>query len=324
MPAVPQALSQYEEETRKSLFSVARAGVPCVFYDNVGRDRAVDSASLAMALTSGTIADRVLGESTYATVPLRSVLLFTGNNPRIVGDLNRRLLRVQITPNLEHPWRRVFDFCPRARTEANWLNLRVAALELVLAALADGSPSLNGGSGYPDWDRLVRATVCWAATRLDIGVGFADPARSLLAGYEDDPERDRLRRLLTSWRAIFGDEAVTVKQAVTLGPEVSFSSLEGPSAPGQEAVRQLEDVLGEIDRQRSTHAIGIYLNQQKGRIVDGLELVHAGKQCGSSQWIVRQAGDQGSAPGGSRPSTVSGAASVAAETSGTVAGEGSV
>src|SRR2546426_6488484 len=65
VPAVPQALSQYEEETRKSLFSAARAGVPSVLYDNVGRDRALDSASLAMVLTSGTIADRVLGESTY-------------------------------------------------------------------------------------------------------------------------------------------------------------------------------------------------------------------------------------------------------------------
>ena len=59
--AIPQALSQNEEEIRKSLFSVARLGTPSVLYDNVGRDRAVDSASLAMVLTSGTLADRVLG-----------------------------------------------------------------------------------------------------------------------------------------------------------------------------------------------------------------------------------------------------------------------
>src|SRR5207302_393702 len=103
-PAVPQALAQHEEEVRKSLFSVARAATPCVFYDNVGRDRAVDSASLAMALTSGAIADRVLGESTHASIPFRSLFLFTGNNPRIVGDLNRRLLRVRVTPHMENPW----------------------------------------------------------------------------------------------------------------------------------------------------------------------------------------------------------------------------
>src|SRR5262249_21358185 len=121
-PAIPQALAQQEEEIRKALFSAARAGTPSVLYDNVGRERAVDSARLAMALPSGTIADRILGESTYATVPFRSLILLTGNNTRIVGDLNRRLLRVRITPNVENPWRRVFDFCPRARTEANWLS----------------------------------------------------------------------------------------------------------------------------------------------------------------------------------------------------------
>ena len=326
VPAVPQALSQYEEETRKSLFSAARAGVPCVLYDNVGRDRALDSASLAMVLTSGTIADRVLGESTYVTVPFRSLLLFTGNNTQIVGDLNRRLLRVRITPNVENPWRRVFDFCPRARTEATWPSLRVSALELVLAALTAGPVSLEGGSGYPEWDRLVRATVCWVAKNLDIGVCFADPARSLLVGYEDDPERDRLRRVLVSWSAIFGDVPVTVREAVEITDREPLppATPEGDPYPRAEAVRQLEEVLGEIDRQRSTHAIGIYLDQQEGRIVEGLALVHAGKRGGSNRWIVRRASDQGSAPEGPRRSTVSGGEARAEHTAATVAGVGGI
>src|SRR3989442_1317648 len=124
VPAVPQGMTRHDAGIRKSLFSVARAGLPCVFYDNVGRDRAVDSASLAMALTTGTIADRVLGESTYATVPFRSLLLLTGNNPRIVGDLNRRLLRAGISPPVENPWRRAFPLCPPGPTHAQSLSLR--------------------------------------------------------------------------------------------------------------------------------------------------------------------------------------------------------
>lgn len=293
VPAVPQAMSEDEEEMRKSLFSVARYGTPSVLYDNVGRDRAVDSASLAMVLTSGTIADRVLGESTYSKVPFRSLLLLTGNNPRIIGDLNRRLLRVRITPKVENPWRRVFAFCPRERTEANWLSLRVAALELVLAALTDGPPPFDGGSGYPDWDRLVRATVCWVAKRLDIGVGFADPARSLLAGYEEDPERDRLQRLLKSLSAVFGTEAVTVKHMIETidNPPLPVQS-EGQEGSEHEALGQLDDVLREVDPRRSSHAIGIYLGQQSGRITDGVELVSTGKLCGSSRWMVRRAGPE--------------------------------
>ena len=60
---------------------------------------------------------------------------------------------------------------------------------------------------------------------------------------------------------------------------------------------QLADVLQEIDTRRGSQAIGIYLNQQKGRIIDGLELVSAGKHCGSSRWRVRHSeSTTGSAP----------------------------
>ena len=290
-PAIPQAMAQGEEEIRKALFSAARAGTPSVLYDNVGRDRAIDSASLAMVLTSGTLADRILGESTYASVPFRALILLTGNNTRIAGDLNRRLLRVRITPSVENPWTRVFAFCPRARTEAMWRTLRVAALELVRAALTDGPPPLGAGSGYPEWDALARATVCWVAQRLDIGVRFADPVASLLAGYEDDPERDRLRRVLTAWDAAFGPMPITVGQLLEAVNGDPITSPVPETGPRREAMDQLREVFQELDgRQRGNHAhaIGIYLNQQKGRIVDGLALVKDGKHCGSSRWLVRQ------------------------------------
>jgi hypothetical protein len=287
-PANPQAMAQQEEEIRKSLFSVARAGLPSVLFDNVGRDRAVDSASLAMALTSGTIADRILGESTYATVPFRSLILLTGNNTRIAGDLNRRLLRVRITPGVENPWQRVFDFCPTARTEATWPTLRVAAIELVHAALSHGPPLLERASGYPDWDKLVRATVCWTARHLDIGVGFADPARAFLRGYDDDPERDRLHRLLTAWYQVFGAEPKTLRQALD-AIELRGLGLPHAGIPDdrEDALNHLRDVFAEIDPRRVAQPIGIYLNQQKGRIVDGLKLVSAGKHGGSSRWVVK-------------------------------------
>ena len=48
-------------------------------------------------------------------------------------------------------------------------------------------------------------------------------------------------------------------------------------------------LVAEIDGRLRSHPIGIYLNQQKGRIADGLELVKAGKHCNSSRWVVRRA-----------------------------------
>lgn len=284
-PASPQALAQAEEEIRKALFSAGRAGIPAVLFDNVYRDRVVDSASLAMVLTSGRIADRVLGKSIHAIVPFRSLMLLTGNNPRVAGDLNRRLLRVRITPNIENPWKRVFPFDPKAVTEANWLTLRVAVLELVQAALMDGPPSLGTGTGYPEWDFLVRSTIAWVGRHLDVGVGFADPAQSLVSGYEDDPERDELRRVLMSWHKVFGDRDVTVKEVLE-----TVRSRELPPVGADEetlgGLTQLHDVLQELDPNLNGQAIGIYLNGQKGRIVDGLRLLTAGKQSGSTKWSV--------------------------------------
>lgn len=291
VPAIPQALAQHEEEIRKSLFAAARAATPAIFFDNVGRERVVDSSTLAMVLTSGTIADRILGESTYATVPWRAMILMTGNNIRIGGDLNRRLLRVRITPNVEHPWTRVFAFDPRAVTETNWMVLRVRAIELVLTARANGPLQLDAGSGYPEWDALVRATVVWIGKNLDIGVAFADPLQSLRSGYDDDPERDRLRRLLGAWYRAFGDSPKTVREVLSaIEAHVGFKVGGGESDLPQTPLEELDYVLKEIDRFSGAHAIGIYLDQQKGRIVDGLELVPAGKERGSRRWTVRPIG----------------------------------
>ena len=65
-----------------------------------------------------------------------------------------------------------------------------------------------------------------------------------------------------------------------------------PQEPRREALSQLEEVLSEIGgrpRESHAHAVGVYLNQQKGRIVDGLELVSSGKHAGSSRWAVKPA-----------------------------------
>ncbi len=289
VPAAPQALAQYEDETRKSLFAVARAGIPAILYDNVGRDRAVDSAALAMALTSGTIADRILGESTYATVPFRSLVLFTGNNTRISGDLNRRLLRVRIAPNVEDPWRRTFPFCPKARTAANWPAIRVAALELVLTAMAEPAPSMKGGTGFPDWE-IVRRTVCWIGENLNVGLNFEDPARSFLAGYDEDPERDRLSRFYQAWNAAFGSKAVTVQQiARALAPIALVDGAPGRTAQEQEGLDQLSEIFRELGTRDGPQAIGIFLKQQKGRIRDGFVLVKSGTVSNVAKWTLQKA-----------------------------------
>ena len=84
-----------------------------------------------------------------------------------------------------------------------------------------------------------------------------------------------------SWASV----AVTIKEVLE-----TVRSRELPPVGADEETlsgrTQLHDVLQELDPNLNGQAIGIYLNGQKGRIVDGLRLLNAGKQSGSTKWRV--------------------------------------
>jgi hypothetical protein len=103
--------------------------------------------------------------------------------------------------------------------------------------------------------------------------------------------------LLGAWHAAFGAEPMTVGQVLEAVQEnlMGFGTADARD-PRREALSQLQEVLQDMEgRQKGghAHAIGIYLNQQKGRIVDGLELVSGGKHAGSSRWVVRRVRAEG-------------------------------
>ncbi len=93
-----------EEEWAKVLLAIALQGPPCVVLDNI--EHRLQSASLASALTSGWIFGRILGESTIATVPLRYVVIVTGNNIRLGGDMARRCVWIRLDAQRSRPWER--------------------------------------------------------------------------------------------------------------------------------------------------------------------------------------------------------------------------
>ena len=83
-----------ETEMRKFLYACAKLGFRVVFFDNVtGR---LASASLESFITASTVMGRVVGSSTVLNCKKNSLVLITGNNCQMNGDMARRTLVVDL------------------------------------------------------------------------------------------------------------------------------------------------------------------------------------------------------------------------------------
>ena len=278
-----------EEEIRKHLFAALRHGETFLLYDNVERGSRLDSAVLAQNVTSPDVQERVLGVSNVERRPNRMMLALTGNNVILHGDLNRRILTVNLDAGLEHPWEREFDFQPVRHVLANWLELRIAALELIQAWRTAGSPRAKGASGFPEWDALVRSVVVWVAGNLNVGFGFADPLATLRTAYGEDPESESLGNLLVAWEGLFGNREIQLREVQDVVDRV-FSAEGSEGSPEAEVpfVEAHRLVLG-TEKSRTTNGqtrFGMYLARHAGRIVGGLRLEKGGTSGGARRWRV--------------------------------------
>ena len=78
-----------------------------------------DSAAMAAALTSGKFTDRVLGKLESISVPIRAIMLMTGNNLSLADDMVYRVLFCKIDPRTERPFVSQFHLDTLAYVESN-------------------------------------------------------------------------------------------------------------------------------------------------------------------------------------------------------------
>lgn len=181
-----------EQEIRKRLLATASEAPAVILWDNlVGM---LHSPSLAAFLTSGTIKDRVLGESREASAETRSLFLLTGNNLELAGDLPRRVLVCRLDTGRENPTEEPYSGNPRGYILAHRAELVQAGLVLLRGFRQSGWTTGTTTASFEDWDSLVRQCVAWVATMTD--ERFDDPAKGLKAGIANDPEREELGELL--------------------------------------------------------------------------------------------------------------------------------
>ncbi|MDQ3295441.1 MAG: hypothetical protein M3619_02500 [Myxococcota bacterium] len=255
-----------DEETRKRLLAIAMMSPSMVTIDNVEGE--IGSPSLAMALTSGVVSDRVLGASRMATVSLRPVWSYTGNNIMLRGDLGRRVAPIDLDPKVENPEDRTFERGDlKSYVYAHRPRLVVAALTVLRAYVLAGMPA-HGKSpkgSFEAWDRLVRAAIIWA--------GEVDP----LGGVEriresGDGDKEPLGVLLTAWRDLFGGDPVTAAQILTEADQPMRVQGDAIKVARRKQLREALAAYEERSQPLDATRLGCRLRQLRGRIVGGLKI----------------------------------------------------
>jgi len=278
----PHTATRDDEEIRKRIFTVLRSGVRVLIWDNVVG--AFDSPSMASCMTSPMLTDRVLGQSISSTVPNRMMLILTGNNLTLQGEMPRRVLVCRIDPEIERPFSRHFELEPFGYCRANRLRMIASALTLIRAFYTHGiNNPLNGRlASFEDWDECVRHSVSYANELMpDM---FGDVMESIVANQTADPELETLTIFLKAWFDAFPTRAISASELIT-----SVSGILNDTRLIQ-LKKAIEDLPLTNNQQLNSKSVGKYLGYRKGRVAGGLVLEPGLKISDRQTWRVKRVG----------------------------------
>lgn len=250
------SLGHDDAEFEKRLGGVLLAGDAVISIDNI--ERALRGDLLCQIATQQFVRLRPLGGSGMLNVPTHALLVATGNNLAVIGDLKRRVLMVRLDAHTERPEQRSFDRDHLDEIKARRGEIITDALTIVGAYLAAGEPKITGLYGYggfEGWDRMVRRPLVW----LDL----PDPLLAAEGLRDQDPDLEAMRALFTAWRA---------STQLALGSATAADVL--LKSEGDHDLREALQVV--CSEKINSRRFGIWLRQHRDKIVDGLQLRQAG------------------------------------------------
>lgn len=270
-----------DEEIRKRLLAIGRRASAVCIFDNVSGAFASDS--LCAWLTSENFKDRVLGVSQDTTVPTKTLMLLTGNNLTLKGDLCRRVLLCRIDPKTENPHKRSFSMDPLAYCRDNYLSLAAAAITLIMYYNDKPCLAPDRTASFETWSDTIRKTVMYVGED-GLLEDIADPVDAIAEAYNSDPETMRLRTFLQGWYATFGDKPTSIAECIS-------RATSGVSAEDEEEdAAALPGVIDEIAAQRGRvepRILAAWMRASAGRILNGFTLEKHKIVHGAMQWRVR-------------------------------------
>ncbi len=254
----PAHMAQGKEvaEDEKRLSTCLMAGDAIISIDNC--ERPIEGDFLCSMATQEMVQARILGLSERVRLPTQVLVMMSGNNIAVVGDMTRRVLVCRLDAGVENPEEREFDFCPREMCRERRPELVAAGLTILRAYLAAGRPhraQVPPLGSFEAWN-YIREAICW--------LGRADPALTRTRAKADDPRRSELVELLEAWQEVAGSCDLTLHQ---LRAKISgnVESDDSPSARLGEMLR----ALGGDPRELNLRKVGWRLRGMKDRVAGG-------------------------------------------------------
>lgn len=266
-PVYPHTAGRDDEEVRKRLTAVLASGARVLVWDNILG--AFDSVAMASLLTSETYNDRILGKSEAVSIPSRILLLLTGNNLTLAGEMPRRVLKCRLDAQVANPATRKFDSNPLEYIAANRQQLVQAALTLIKGYLqsteckAGGAVANESTASFEDWDYMIRQTVAWVDSTLGV-TGYADPAQALKDAVATDPDADAFREALEGIKGLMGNRWFESREIYSM-----LSASDNLNA-SKKLKELLEDITG--TNRLTTRGLGCVFAYRVDRIIGGLKL----------------------------------------------------
>lgn len=268
---VPAMVSQGKnaEEDEKRLSSILTANDLIIVIDNC--ERPVEGDFLCSMLTQEVVQARILGKSEMIRLPSNSLVMATGNNMVIAGDMARRVLMCRIDSKQERPDIRQFTFDPRDRVREIRGELVVAGLTILRAYFVAGRPQKMDKIGsFEQWN-FIREALVW--------LGQADPAETRNHLFANDPRKAALAELLNEWYECLGSKPITLAEINDLGFVQNGSN-------GKYAIlhKMLTDLTG--NGFFNTQKIGAKLRGYVDRVVSGKMLRYEQHNHGAKWYVV--------------------------------------
>jgi hypothetical protein len=288
--ATELSFTQDEKELENRLGSLLLAGDRFAFFDNaVG---SVRNPALDRFLTSTNFGFRLYFKQKIAKPRNTATLSLTGNNLVLRGDLARRVVRVRLVTDLEHPEKRSgFRHSDlEGYVRDNRPALIAAALTILRAHAAAGFPVHPGVAplgSFSEWEQVVRHALLTA--------GLPDPVATQEEVHEEDEDRAKLLAVMRAWHLFnpgLSGTATHIVAAVMNGASVFGSDDAGHF---REAIMELTGVP--CDHPSCARTLGYRFRDANEKRIDVYRVVRdRGRTRGGIQWRLIHDGEPKTSP----------------------------